>query len=135
MAWEQPLWRLTGHEAGEDLSGAQHTFVKISAEGAIVKCAATTDVPVGVLQNAPTVGESAEIMVIGVTKMVASDVVLVDALVGTDAVGKAITIDPKADTNAYICGRALEAAGAADEIVAVLINCCVPVHNAKSVIV
>ena len=38
--------------AGADLSSSQYHFVKFSS-GSVIECAAATDVPSGVLQNAP----------------------------------------------------------------------------------
>lgn len=58
--------------AGGDLSGAQYKFVKIdNADGDVVVCTATTDRPIGVLQNDPAEGEAAEVTIVGGSKLVA----------------------------------------------------------------
>jgi hypothetical protein len=58
--------------AGADLSALQYTFVKLNSSGEAIAVAAATDVPIGVLQNAPTSGQEAEVLVVGGTKLVAS---------------------------------------------------------------
>jgi hypothetical protein len=43
----------------------QYTFVKLNSSGEAIAVAAATDVPIGVLQNAPTSGQEAEVLVVG----------------------------------------------------------------------
>ena len=58
-------------KAGQDLSSAQFTFVKLSADNTVVQCSATTDNPIGVLQNKPGNLGAAEVMTMGRSKLVA----------------------------------------------------------------
>lgn len=53
--------------AGEDLSAKQYTFVKFSSSAArtVVAVSGTSDVPCGVLMNAPASGEAADVAMLG----------------------------------------------------------------------
>lgn len=117
MAWEQPGFS-TSLVAAADLSTKQFRFVKLDSNGNVVVCAATTDKPVGVLQNNPanvgSTGQEALVMVEGITKMVAGATIAVDDLIGTDANGAAAPYVPGTDTTKYIVGRALEAASSGE---------------------
>ena len=126
MATELPGFKLTGHFAGEDLSGAQYRFVKLDAARDVVRCTAITDRPIGVLQNDPTEGEEAEIMVTGRSKVVADGAILVDAELGTSADGEADSIASGTDTTVFVVGRALDAAAGAGVIISALIDCFAP---------
>ena len=56
--------------AGEDLSAKQYHFVKIdNGDGDVVAVSAATDRPIGVLQNAPTSGQAADVLIVGGTKI------------------------------------------------------------------
>jgi hypothetical protein len=60
----------TTFTAGEDLSAKQFHFVKIdNGDGEVVAVSAATDRPIGVLQNAPTAGQAAEVTIVGGTKV------------------------------------------------------------------
>jgi len=117
-------------EAGADLSAAQYHFVKLDANGLAVVCAAITDKPVGVLQNDPGLGEEAEIMASGITKMSADSAVAIGDELGTSADGQADTIAAGTDTTVYKVGQALQAAGAAGVLFAALIDCLAPARAA-----
>ena len=102
--------------ANGDLSGSQFLFVQFAAAGVTV---AGAGAPVdGVLQGQPIADQSASVLVSGVSKMVAGAAVLKGAEVMSSAAGKAIT----ATAGNNIVGRALEAATADDDIIAVLIS-------------
>ena len=115
--------------AGEDLSDSQFYFVKLSS-GTAVACDDVTDVPLGVLQNAPESGEQAEVCLVGPTKFSADAAIAAGALIGPSADGQAETKVPGTDTSEYICGRALEAATAAGQIIAGVVNCLSPARAA-----
>ena len=68
MSWESP-GKLITLAAGADLSTSQFTFVSVDANGAAV-AASTGGSAFGVLQNKPTLGQAASIMVNGVSKMI-----------------------------------------------------------------
>ena len=56
----------TSFTAGEDLSAKQYHFVKIdNGDGDVVAVSGATDRPIGVLQNAPTAGQAAEVTIVG----------------------------------------------------------------------
>ena len=60
---------IVSFEAAGDLSSSQYKLVKLDGDGKVVIVAATSDVPVGVLQNAPASGGTASVLVCGVSKV------------------------------------------------------------------
>lgn len=112
--------------AGADLSGAQYTFVKLNSSGQAVACAAVTDIPVGVLQNAPLSGQECEVLVSGGTKIKAAASATLPALIGTNASGLAQAIVAGTATTVYTAGQYLTAPGAANEIATAVIDCTAP---------
>lgn len=122
--WPQPI--VVTFEAAADLSGSQYRFVKLDANGKVVAVAAITDIPVGVLQNTPTSGQAAEVVVLGGTKLVATAAIALPALLGVDTVGKGKKIAAGTDGTQYIVGQADEAAGNANEVISALVNCINP---------
>ena len=130
MAWEHPATlKVPGLVAGADLSAKQYHFVEVTGAGTVNVCDATTDCPIGVLQNAPKSGEECEIVCIGITKMVADAAVTVNAPLGTSADGQAAVYAFGTDTTKYLVGRALTACSNAGEIVTVLVNCASPARG------
>ena len=115
--------------AGADLSAKQYTFVKLDSSGQAVAAAAATDLPIGVLQNAPTSGQEAEVLVIGGTKIVASAAIAEGAQVGTTSAGKAVALTVGTDTTKYVAGALLTESAADGNIVTAVINCANP-HRA-----
>lgn len=113
--------------AGADLSSAQFTFVKLNSSGQVIQCAATTDRPVGILQDNPKSGDMATVCVAGISKLVtgsaASSGLAVPTTVGTDASGAALAVVAGTDTTKYLVGVVVEASAAATEYCSVLINC------------
>lgn len=115
--------------AAADLSSKQYTFVKLDSDGKAAAAAAATDVPIGVLQNAPTAGQEAEILVIGGTKIVAGAAIGEGSLVGTSSAGKAVALTVGTDTTKYVAGTLLTESAADGNIVTAVINCATP-HRA-----
>ena len=113
--------------AGADLSALQYTFVKLNSAGAVVAVAAATDVPIGVLQNNPTSGTEASVLIMGGTKIVASAAATLGTALnfGTSATGKAATL-AVTDTTKYVLGVYLEAPAADGIIVAAVVICVNP---------
>lgn len=68
MAYEIPV-QLISLKAGEDLSTAQFSPVKLNSNGDIVKATAATDIVIGVLQDNPALGQMGSVMTFGVTKV------------------------------------------------------------------
>ena len=118
--------------AGADLSAKQYHFVKISADMTVTVCAALTDIPCGVLQNAPPQYGAAEVMVFGISKVVTAAAIAYGVQVGCDANGHAILVDPDGALDYYYCGIMVVSTGGASEIGSALINCAAPVITAKS---
>lgn len=106
--------------ASADLSAQQYKFAKISGARTLTVCAAATDRPVGVIQNKPVSGATVDLMVTGVTKMVAGAAVSAGDELTSDAQGRAITAVTAAGANRSY-GIALEAATAAGQIIEVLL--------------
>jgi hypothetical protein len=115
--------------AGADLSAKQYTFVKLDSSGQAVAAAAATDIPVGVLQNAPTSGQEAEVLIVGGTKIVAGAAISEGAQIGTGSTGKAVALVAGTDTTKYVVGTLLTESAADANIVTAVINCATP-HRA-----
>ena len=113
--------RVPGLAAGADLSANQYRFVKPGATAdQVVAIAAATDKPIGVQYDTPdAAGKAAEVVVAGIVEVMAGAAVAYGAEVQTDAQGRAITIA----VTGTVVGRALQAAGAAGDRIAVLLNC------------
>lgn len=113
--------------AGADLSALQYTFVKENSSGQVVAVAAATDVPIGVLQNAPTSGQEATVLVTGGTKLKAGATITLGThfVLGTTSAGAATPLAPGTDTTKYILGVPLATAASGD-ITSVIVNCASP---------
>ena len=110
--------------ASGDLSASQYRFVKLSTTDLVVVCSGATDIPIGVLQNAPTSGQEAEILIIGGTKVEAGEALAIGDALGIVANGRGAAANI---TTEYTLGTVLSTAGAAGEIVTAVINCANPV--------
>lgn len=108
--------------AGADLSAKQYNFVKLNSSGQAIAIAADTDVAIGVLQNAPTSGQEAEVLIVGGTKVVAGAAITLPRAIGTGATGKAVAL-ATTDTTKYVVGSLITAAGADGDVVTAVINC------------
>ena len=129
MAFEgqQPV-KLSIKAAG-DLSAKQYFFVKLDASGDVVVCDGITDIPIGVLQNAPLQNASAEVCVLGVTKVSADAALNEFDLIGTSADGQADAKTVGSDITEYVVGQMITATTAAAELGTASINCMNP-HRA-----
>ncbi len=112
--------KIPGLSAGADLSANQYRFVKPGAtEGQMVAIAAAADKPIGVQYDAPTAaGKAIEVACGPIVEVIAGAAVAYGAEVQTDATGRAITLAAAGTA----VGRALQAAGAAGDRIAVLSN-------------
>ena len=100
------------YTAGENLTSAKWLFVTLETDTFIDLADATTDVPVGVLQDAPNTGQEGLVVKGGETKVVAAEALAVNEIVATDAAGKAqVAVNGQTP-----CGRVVVAAGAADDV-------------------
>lgn len=92
MAYEEALVAIS-RPAGEDLSdwaGLRFTAVKLNSNGAVVKTAAITDTPVGILLNDPKTGEPARLAVDGVSKVRLAGTVAAGDQLGINAAGRLV---------------------------------------------
>lgn len=90
MAFELPNF-VVNLPAAADLSANQYQFVKINSSGQAALAASAGEAVIGVLQNKPTSGQVAQIMVQGITKVLCGGTVTAGDLVASDASGKAKT--------------------------------------------
>lgn len=126
MATEGVLQMIPGLTASADLSAKQYYFVKISGANTVTVCAAATDVPCGILQNAPTSGQAAAVAYAGVSKVSSDEALTVGWFVGPSADGQADRKIVGTDVTEYIAGQVLTATGAAGGMASVLFNCAAP---------
>jgi hypothetical protein len=98
--------------AAGDLSSYQYYLMKVSADNTVNVCAATTDKPVGILQNKPTAaGQPAEVMVFGVSKCSADAALAYGNVLGTSDDGQGTPVTESAAATAYAVGTCLVGAG------------------------
>jgi len=121
MSTEQQVLRISG-EAAEDLSLYQYHFVvKDSTSGKIRLMDTAIEIPDGILQNAPTAGQGAVIMKLGISKLVANDALAIGTFIKPEFVsvtdcGKGQ--DCEADRGKIRC-RVQEASSAEDDLLSV----------------
>lgn len=97
-------------------------LVKLSAAETVIPSAAATDLFIGVANEvAAASGERQDVVLDGIAFVEAGAAVALGAYVGSDASGRGIPAAPGAGVNHRILGLALEAAGAAGDVIRVLI--------------
>ena len=123
-AFEVQGFRVPGLVAAADLSAKQYCWVKLTEINQVSAIAADTDQPFGVLQNAPTAGQAAEVMVTGVSYVVAGGTIdaSANANVGPSATGTAVARVTGTDATRYRAGIALSDAASGDVIPVLLIT-------------
>jgi hypothetical protein len=121
MAYESAQVRFGNLTAGADLSSKQYHFVKLASATTVNVCTAITDLPIGVLQNNPTSGNTATIAIFGVTKVVADGTLAAGNILGTSADSQADAIVAGTDTTVYVMGQAITA-GSAGETTTMFLN-------------
>ncbi len=132
MAKEIPGFSFTAIAAAS-FAAAQYKFAKISADNTVALGTDLTDIPCGIIQNDCASGGAAEIMVSGISKLLvgAGGAVTAGMLVGCDAEGCAVEVDPDGANDYYYVGQVLEGA-AASAYCTVLFNCATPVIQSGS---
>ena len=131
MATENRVLDVT-FEAAEDLSNDQYRIVVLD-DGKVRRPNASTDIPLGILQNAPGSGEAAAVRLIGVSKIQLGETVAENEWIkleyvdATDA-GKGLDADAALD---LAIGRCL-VGGAEDELGEILLSGAVHQVNAAS---
>jgi hypothetical protein len=129
MAWEGEQILIPGLYSTTDLSALQFCPVKLSAANIVADLSTTSsgmDVPVGILQNAPTAGQLAEVCFVGICKAKGCTTIAYGDFIGCDTAdsnycGK-ITANVSTNKNA-IFGRALSDASS-DGIFTAMVNFC-----------
>lgn len=130
MATENKILDLS-FPAAEDLTDDQYKFVVLISAGTVRRPDSETEVGLGILQNAPELGEAAVVRVIGVSKLHVNDALGIGTFVmpeyvsATDA-GKGKT---SAGAPAYTRAVVLEASGAEDDLATVLLTSPFPAVN------
>jgi len=124
LAYEVEVTSISVFKSTADLSSAASQFKLLKlVSGEVVVSAAATDVSIGVLQNKPKAGEIALIAMLNASvigKCRAGAAITAGALLVSDADGDVITSTPTAAD--FVIGQALETAGAAGDIIAVLFH-------------
>ena len=123
MSTEIPVLKPGLFTAAADLSGKQFYFVKLASATTVTVCAAATDKPIGVLQNKPTSGQAAEVMVIGISKVSSDAGLSVGDLIGPSGDGQADAKTPGTDTTEYIAGQVISGSNSAGGLATAVINC------------
>lgn len=123
--------RYSGVVAGAGLTAAtaQYKFVKFSADNTVVLCAATTDIPCGILQEpAAATGDPVDVIYGGSSPLQAGTSVTTGVPLGTNASGQAQT----AVATQYPVAVATNVAGAttAGTLITVVVNCANPIVKA-----
>lgn len=121
MATEVPILS-DSHKAAADLTGDQYKMVTLDSNDEVALVSAETDVPVGVLQNDPDVGETAQIMIQGITKVEADGALNTNDQIGPSADAQAQSVVPGTDTTIHIVGVVLGGVGAAGELATAAVN-------------
>lgn len=125
MAWELPAFCVGALVTNADLSTYQFYAVKINTtNNQVALCDTDGEVGFGVLQNKPASGIAADVMTLGITKVVAVETLTAGDFWGVDATGKAKKIEGSitgADVGDYVMGQVLEGA-AADELATVSVG-------------
>jgi hypothetical protein len=116
MSFEQDVKSIS-LEANGDQSANQNRFMLLGADGIALNTVAGGPC-IGVLQDKPTAGNIGAVAYSGVVKVTAGAVVVRGVDIQSDATGRAIT----AAAVDYSLGTALEAAGAAGDVIAVLLK-------------
>ena len=114
-------------KAAADYSAKQYYLMYLSADHTVTICGAAGTV-IGILYNKPEANQYGSVLTAcGVlAKVIAGGIVSVNNTLESDSSGRAVafTIDGDGTTETYMVGRAVTAAGAADEYITVLTNFC-----------
>lgn len=116
MAYEIPVL-IVSFEAAADLSAKQYRAMKMATGGKVDVFSGATDVPIGILQNKPKSGETADVLILGISK-VDSDAALA---VGDIIAGQTDGQLEVADAADYPMGQVVLASGAAGELASAVI--------------
>lgn len=117
MAYEQvPEAFEIAQNAGADLSAKLYYLAKVDTDEDIVLCG-DGELALGVIREAAVADKPVTVQVAGFAKVIAGAAFNAGVKVASDANGKAVL----ATTGEFAVGMAMQAAGAANEIVTILI--------------
>ena len=110
--------------AAESLAAMQYRYVVQASDTTVRMANATTDIPLGILQNAPENGGTAVVRVTGTSKLVMNAAVTVGTFVKCEYVGASDNgKGDAADTDKdVISGLCIKASGAEDDVGAVILT-------------
>jgi hypothetical protein len=123
MAWEQPLFTLS-FPAAKDLSSYQFELVQLTTDKKVTNITSSAAYKLGILQNNPTSGLEASVMVMGVSKAKLGGAVGVRQQIksnGASTSAGGTIVAATSATKGHNIGYALEA-GSATDIVTVVIG-------------
>jgi hypothetical protein len=127
MAWDAKQFIIPGLYSTLDNSAWQFCPVKLTAANIITHISTTNagiDAPIGILLNAPTTNQAAEVCWLGICKVKVGDAVTFGMLLGNDTgnsgYGYPVTANVSTNTNA-IWGQALSDASS-DGYVTAMVN-------------
>ena len=125
MAFEIPGFKPAGFVAASDLRTKQFYCLKhTTTNNTVDLCSVAGEMVFGILQNTPNTNEAAEIMLMGISKVIASETLTANDWWGTASTGKAQKIDitkTGADVNNWAMGKVVVGA-AANAYASVTIN-------------
>lgn len=105
-----------------NLSSYQYYAVKLSGDRTVILPTADTDVCIGILQNKPTAGQMAEVMVIGRTPVKIDEALAAGEQIEVHnggLIGKHVA---GTDTTKYCVGQVVEHAGVSGEVAGAIVN-------------
>jgi 6,7-dimethyl-8-ribityllumazine synthase len=118
MATQQPGFRLGTKNANADLRTHQFKFVKPVASDKIDLVTTLGGLSIGVLQNKPNTGEVADVMVQGVSKVIAGAAIASGQLIASTAAGLAKV----ASAGEIVVGQSVSTTAGANEILEVCLG-------------
>ena len=109
--------------ASEDMSTHQYRFVVQASDTTVRLANSATEIPIGIMQNAPEQNQEAVVRIDGVSKLVMNAAIAVGKLVKNEYVGATDNgKGDEADTDGdYARGLVIQASGAEDDVGAVLL--------------
>lgn len=116
MAFEAPLYKIPGLKAAADLSAKQFKVMKMVGSLS-VNVAGDGEAGMGILQNLPSAsGQAAEVVALGVSKVLAGDTITAGQRLASDANGDLVP----ATSGERVMGVALEG-GSSGELISAMI--------------
>ena len=118
----------SGHDitmvAAESLAAMQYRYVVQASDTTVRMANAGTDIPLGILQNAPANGGTAVVRILGTSKLAMNAAVTVGTWVKCEYVGASDNgKGDEADTDKdVVSGLCIKASGAEDDVCAVIIT-------------